>query len=275
MSWWAVDLAAEGEPPDDLAAWLVRRTGQAVQEREDNRVTGFVPNRNSAHDLVREILETFGPGLVAKVRELPDTDWSASWREGIGVRQLGRLAIHPPWLQPPDGSLPIEISPGSAFGTGEHGSTRAALSLMERLVRPGDLVLDLGAGSGILSIAAVRLGARKVIGIEVDADALAVAEDNARRNAVSGQVAFLRGDAAVLVPLCGPAQMIVSNILREVNRAVLPEIRAALAAPGSAIFSGMETSDRDDFMQSLNAAGFSPFDEVVDEGWWAVAARLP
>jgi ribosomal protein L11 methyltransferase len=109
----------------------------------------------------------------------------------------------------------------------------------------------------------------------VDEDALEVAAANAGRNGLAGQVTFLQGDAAQITPLLAPADVIVSNILRLINAALLPEVHDAIRPGGIAIFSGMELSEADEFRRPLLEAGFVVVDEVVDETWWAVAARRP
>ena len=127
----------------------------------------------------------------------------------------------------------MTLDPETAFGSGEHGSTRVALTLLERWFVPGDRVLDLGSGSGILAIAAVKLGAARAVGIEVDAEANVVAARNAsaKRRRVGGRVSR-RAMPATLAPLLGPADLVLSNILRTVNTALLPAIAAALAPAG-------------------------------------------
>jgi ribosomal protein L11 methyltransferase len=194
-----------------------------------------------------------------------------------GPRRIGRLTIVPSWL--PEAASPgpttVVLDPETAFGSGEHGSTRAALTLLERFVRTGDHVLDLGSGSGILSIAAIKLGAASAIGIENDPEANQVAVRNAERNGATRRVEFLEGDAADLTPLAGPADLVVSNILRTVNTVLLPAIIASLQPGGLAIFSGMEQQESALFLPALARAGLTKRDEVADEGWWAVAARRP
>jgi ribosomal protein L11 methyltransferase len=169
----------------------------------------------------------------------------------------------------------VVLDPETAFGSGEHGSTRAALTLLERLIRPGDRVLDLGSGSGILSIAALKLGAARAIGVESDPEANEVALRNARRNEVDARVEFLDGDAGDLAPLAGPADLVLSNILRTVNTALLPAVLGSLRRGGIAIFAGMEVAEAPLFRPPLAASGLIPEDETVDAGWWAVAARRP
>src|SRR5262249_41493621 len=149
-------------------------------------------------------------------RRLLDTlDWTLRWRDGLGPRRIGRLTVVPSWVPGAEGSdsLTVVLDPETAFGSGEHGSTRAALTLLERHLHSGDRVLDLGSGSGILAIAAAKLGACRAIGIENDVEANPVARRNAERNAVPHLVEFLDGDAGDMAPLLGPADLLVSNIL--------------------------------------------------------------
>jgi ribosomal protein L11 methyltransferase len=201
-------------------------------------------------------------------------DWSTSWRDGIIVRQFGRLTLSPTWLADSAGNGPrVILDPESAFGSGEHGSTRAALTLLDRHVKPKDRVLDLGSGSGILSIGAVKLGAAWAVGVEVDDESLPVAERNAEYNGVTDQVQFIHGDAADVAPLFAPVDLVLSNILRVVNVALLAEIIDSLRPGGIAIFSGMEEAEEPLFLPELAGAGLTVVDEARDAGWWAVATR--
>jgi len=274
VSWYALEVHPNADRRDAVAAWLVGRTGQAVEERADGTLVSFALTIPAAESLERDLVRELGPGIAVARREHPEVDWTVAWREGLGVRRVGRFAIAPSWLgyQPAPGEELIVIDPEMAFGSGEHGSTRAALTLLDRFVRPGDTVLDLGSGSGILSIAAAKLGAVQAIGIEVDGDTLPYTTMNAERNGVAGRVVFLEGDAAELTPLVAPADVIVANILRLINIALLPEVHAALRPGGVAIFSGMETGEAGQFRPALEEEGFRVVAEVTDETWWAVAA---
>jgi ribosomal protein L11 methyltransferase len=276
MTWWAVDVRAGAAERQRAGSWLVGRTGQAVEERADGVLVGFVPDRDTARVVVADAATEFGGRLVVSLREVEAVDWSVRWRDGMGIRRVGRLALVPSWLTPPeDVAASVIIDPEMAFGSGEHGSTRAALALLEQTLRPDGFVLDLGSGSGILAIAAVRLGARGAVGIEVDPEALPVAERNAERNAVASRVQFLEGDALELTPLFAPVDLVVSNILHGPNVQLLPAVRAALRSGGVAIFAGMETTEASLFRPKLVAAGFVPRAEVEDAGWWAIAAERP
>ena len=273
MNWWAIELSPPAEGRDDLAAWLVERTGLAVEDRDGGPLVAFAASDEALAALEGD-LRRDQPGLAASVRALPTVDWATAWREGLGPRRFGRLVVSPSWIEAPlaPGEVLVRLDPETAFGSGEHGSTRTALLLLERLLAPGDVVFDLGSGSGILAIAARRLGASRAVGIEVDDEAIPVAVRNAARNGVP-EVQFLTGDAAVLTPLLGPADLVLSNILRLINVALLPEVCDALRPGGTAIFSGMEESEAPAFLPELTAAGFSPVAEARDGGWWAVAAR--
>ena len=275
MSWWAIDVRTPADRRDRLGAWLVARTGQAVEERADGTLVAFAPDEHAAEILIEELGRAANPPVETKSHRIEGADWSTRWREGLGPRTLGRLTIVPSWLPEawePD-PLTIVLDPETAFGSGEHGSTRVALTLLGRLLRPADRVLDLGSGSGILSIAAVKLGAASAIGIDLDAEANEVAARNALRNGVSDRVEFLEGDAAALAPLVGPVDILVSNILRLVNTALLPVIATALNAGAFAIFSGMEQLEADEFRRELSRGGFTPVQETLDAGWWGVAAE--
>jgi ribosomal protein L11 methyltransferase len=273
MSWCALDVVSPPESRDAVAGWLVSRTGQAVEERGDGTLVSFAGSEAEAGSLLGELRSAFG-GVSGTSRPLPDVDWSRRWREGLGPRSIGRLTVTPSWAIPANaGPATVVIDPETAFGTGEHGSTRIALTFLERYLRPGARVLDLGSGSGILAIAAVKLGASRATGIEVDPEVEEIAAANVARNRVSRSVTCLTGDAAALTPLLAPADIILSNILRNVNETLLPLIRAALAPEGLAIFAGMERPERPLFLAALAGQGFAVVEEATDGEWWGVAAR--
>jgi ribosomal protein L11 methylase PrmA len=252
----------------------VARTGQAVEEREDGTLVTFAPDEGAADALIAELGEAAA---------------SPPWRSGAGGaggldHPLARRTGRPP-VRPADGgavlgrgaerpaAATVVLDPETAFGSGEHGSTRAALALLERWVRPGDRVLDLGSGSGILAIAAVKLGAARAIGIEIDTEANVVAVRNASRNEVRDQVEFLDGDAGDLAPLLGPADLLLSNILRSVNAQLLRRSCAA-CGPGEWPYSpGWNRRKAPLFRPLLAPAGLTTLDEQRDAGWWSVAAR--
>jgi ribosomal protein L11 methyltransferase len=276
MSWWAIDVRTAEESRELIGAWLVAQTGLAVEERDDGILVTFAPDEASAEALVAQLSREVDPRAETTRRRLDGIDWSTRWRDGLGARHFGRLTVVPSWLPEAAALAPftVVLDPETAFGSGEHGSTRVALSLLEQFIQPGDQVLDLGSGSGILAIAAIKLGALRAIGIEADAEANAVAARNAGRNGVSDRIELLEGDARVLAPLVGPADLLVSNILRSVNTELLAVVGQALRPDGIALFSGMEHLESSVFLETLSAAGFHTVRQASDTGWWGVAAKL-
>ncbi|HEU5305023.1 MAG TPA: 50S ribosomal protein L11 methyltransferase, partial [Gemmatimonadales bacterium] len=173
MSWWAIDVRTAAERRELMSAWLVTQTGQAVEERDDGTLVTFAPDEEAAEALMAQLGRDVDAGAETRRRRLDPVDWSTRWRDGLGPRRFGRLTVLPSWL--PEAGNPgphtVVLDPETAFGSGEHGSTRVALTLLEQLISPDSQVLDLGSGSGILAIAAVKLGASRAIGIEIDPDA--------------------------------------------------------------------------------------------------------
>lgn len=272
--WWRLTISCDPERSDAIAAALVAATGNGVEEPAAGTLCTTVESESQAQQLYRGVVEQFG-NVRGEIVATEPVDWSTRWRDGIATRAFGRLVLTPSWLpvEPTPLQVVVTIDPESAFGSGEHGSTRGALALLERHLVPGDRVLDLGSGSGILAIAAVQLGARSAIGIEVDEADLPIADANSRKNGTSGPVTFLAGDAGDLAPLAGPADLICSNILRSVNTLLLPGILKALAPGGLVIFAGMEEIEESLFRPVLEGAGLDVIDEQRDAGWWSVAVR--
>jgi ribosomal protein L11 methyltransferase len=274
MTWWAVDVQVAPGERETLAAWLVAHTGQAVEEQEDGTLVSWTPDAAGAEALLASLRTRPGPAVMATTREIESTDWETQWRAGLGPRSFGPLTVVPSWIDsvPDRGECVVVLDPENAFGSGEHGSTRAALRLLVAHLRPGDRVLDLGTGSGILAIAAARLGAAAAVGIDLDEEAVEVAERNATRNELGRSVSFIAGAAQTLAPLAGPVDLVTSNILRSVNLELIPAIRTALRPGGLAIFSGMEVGEGAEFRAGLARTGAREREAVEDTGWLAIAA---
>jgi ribosomal protein L11 methyltransferase len=142
---------------------------------------------------------------------------------------------------------------------------------MQRIVRAGDRVADLGTGSAVLAIAAAKLGARHVAAIEVDHDAISNAEDNVRRNDVSEVVTVIEGDAATLLPLVAPVRVITANIISSALLELLPVIAMTLDPNGSAILSGILDEERSMMLRALKDSGWVVDAEDREDIWWSAA----
>ena len=256
-----------GPARDAALAALFELGSLGVQEAGEDLVTHFPAEQNANEVLAA--LRRAAPDAVVATTLVSSVDWSEEWKKGVGAHDLGALSIVPPWLADGrDAQRTIVIEPEMAFGTGEHQTTRGVVRLLPALVRPGDRVADLGAGSAVLAIAAAKLGAAQVIAIELDHDAIANANENVARNGVERIVTVLEGDAAMLLPLVAPVRVVLANIISSVLLELLPGIAAALTPDGEAILSGILVEERETMLGALTSAGWHLVAEDVEGAWW-------
>ena len=275
MSWFAVRVAVPKERPrEPVLAALVAAGASAVQEGEGELVTHLTGDAD--FDALERAVRAAGGTAIDRTL-LADADWSAASTARVGVQRLGRVTVAPPWLEKDaEGSeCLVLIEPAMAFGTGEHETTRGVLRLMQEVITPGQTVADLGAGSAVLAIAAVKLGARRAVAIEIDADAMGNADENIARNGVSDRVTLIRGDAAVLLPLVAPVHVILANIVSGVLTELSVAMRRALVPGGSAVVSGILVEERDAFVAAIARDGWTITRELVEGAWWSsvISAR--
>lgn len=268
--------ATAGERDALIADALVSLGARGVVERggwyvawleEPDHLDAFL---DRARELLRE--ETGLDGIRLEHAWQDHEEWAESWKRGLHPRRIGtRLVVHPSW-EPPEAVRPddvvIVLDPGMAFGTAEHGTTRGCLRLLEDAVTAGDRVLDVGAGSGILAIAAVKLGAGEVVAIEGDPLACEAMADNVERNGVAELVRVEQRwvDGAELART-GPADGIVANIETGLLEPLYPGFTGALVSGGWLVVSGILEGEWDEVRTGLEAAGFR-FDEVDADGGW-------
>ena len=258
-----------GSRRDAVLAALFAEGVQAVQEIDGGFATS-VPDGPAAESIRRAVLAASTDATV-DVRPMPKVDWTEKWKSSIRSHDLGELVVCPPWLaDQEDPERRIVIEPAMAFGTGEHETTRGVLRLMQGVIKAGDRVADLGAGSAVLAIAAAKLGAGKVVAIELDHDAIENAEQNVERNGVADRVTVVEGDAAVFLSLVAPVRVITANIISPVLRQLLPSMAASLAPKGQAILSGILESEKEEMSAELRAAGWTIEREDGDDAWWSV-----
>lgn len=198
-------------------------------------------------------------------------DWAELWKRGLEPRRVGRhWVVTPSWCTPDSGpgDRVIVLDPGMAFGNAEHGTTRGCLRLLEEVVAPGDRLLDVGAGSGVLSIAAVLLGAESVVAIEFDPLATPAARENARANGVADRVEVVEALAtAESLARLGPRRGVVANIQRGILGPLLSGFHAALEPDGWLVLSGIPDDEWDAMVEEAAGAGFA-LDAVDADGEW-------
>jgi ribosomal protein L11 methyltransferase len=271
LSWIALRVTPAANR-DGVIAALFHAGSQGVHEDGDAVVTHF-PN-DVAIDAIERVVMRADPSATLSVSDAVEIDYS-EWRASVGAHHVGELVIAPPWLasQFEPGSV-VVVEPAMAFGTGEHQTTRGVMRLMQGVIRNGDVVADLGAGSAVLSIAAAKLGAGRVAAVELDQDSIGNAEENVRANGVADRVEIIEGDATVILPLLAPVRVILANILSSVLTPMLPTIRSALTADGQAILSGLVLDEREAMLDALATNRFRVEREDTEDVWWSVQIAL-
>jgi len=218
-------------------------------------------------DLARVMAHFEGEGLMS-LHPVNEEDWAESWKQYYTPIKISeRITIVPAWdsVPPETEGITIRLDPGMAFGTGNHPTTAHCLRALENYLQPGDRVLDVGTGSGVLAIAAAMLGASDVVGIDSDQVALAVAESNIRLNQVTANVHLHQGDLLNVVER--PAQLVVANLTADTIRRLAPQAARCLTAGGYLIGAGIIQGRLEDVLAELNAQGFI-LQEVEEEGEW-------
>lgn len=222
--------------------------------------------------LIEALAEVPGARIIEDGAEVPQADWGAKWREHFEpVYPTERIVVHPPWedVEPPAGGFAVVIEPKTAFGTGSHATTRMALIGLERTVRAGDRVLDVGTGSGILGIAAVKLGAREVVAVDTDPLATENVEENVGLNGVAG----IRVETRPVSAADTGFDVTVANIIRSVLTPMLPTLAASVRPGGAVILGGLLDREEDTFSESVEGAGLSVEDITREAEWIGLIAR--
>ena len=222
-----------------------------------------------------------GP-LPLSAKTLSETDWEESWKENYPPQEIGsRLVVLPYWLADTctAGRLPVILDPGLTFGTGAHASTQMVMEAMEELVQPGFRCLDLGSGSGILSIAALRLGAVSAIGVDIDPKAEDIARENAAYNGFSDPefsacTGNVTGDRKLMARLQESRyDLVLVNIVADVIINLCPVLPQFLTDSSTLILSGILHSRLEDVKAALTAAGLEILTVRAKEDWRCITAK--
>jgi len=253
-----------------LRLWELGATG--LEERDNTTllratesggttVIAAFADEASAQYALREMRSEY----EASILYLPRVDWATEWRRGFGAQRIGeRLLLHPSWepVQSKPGDVVITIDPENAFGSGDHETTRLVLQVLDECVAGGERVLDVGSGSGILSIAALRLGAAAAIATDINADSVIVAARNAELNGVAPR---LRASTQPVAEIDGLFDIVVANIETRVLVEIPEELQAHLARDGLLVLSGILRPERDELL-----AAYAPMklERCLEEGEW-------
>ncbi|MBR3561257.1 MAG: 50S ribosomal protein L11 methyltransferase [Oscillospiraceae bacterium] len=218
--------------------------------------------------------------LILSMENVADEDWENNWKQFYKPMEIGeRLLVVPEWEQTEDASrVKLILNPGLTFGTGSHATTRLCLTALDRLIHGGEKVLDLGCGSGILSIAALRLGAERAFACDVDPTCVNVAYENAALNGVDRDRYTVRAgdvtaDKELQREFGGDYDVVVANIVADVIIALAPRVRPLLKAGGVFVCSGIIDDRAAEVKQKLLDAGWIIEEERSSEGWFSYSCR--
>ena len=248
---------------------------------EDVLVRGYLPDGQDPTADLQAALDrsgvwtTLSRACHVQVTTIDDPGWSRSWRQYFKASRVGKkIVVAPSWsrYRARKDDLVVLLDPGMAFGTGQHGSTRLCVQALEEHVRPGDRVIDVGCGSGILSITAVRLGAAAVMALDTDPVAVATTRVNVEMNQVAERVTIEQGS---LPSSWSGVDIVVANILAPVIVHIAADAASALSPNGIFISSGIVPSQAIDVRLALDSCGLELVEQSCSAGWTSLIARKP
>ena len=234
----------------------------------------LAPDENLAEvlPLFRERLDASGIEYTLSTTGVEQEDWQNAWKKYYHAMDIGqRLAIVPGWEEYQTDRTVITMDPGMAFGTGPHETTSLCLETLDAIVQGGERMLDIGTGSGILAIAALKLGAAEAEGVDIDPMCVRTAGENAQRNGVQDRFKVLVGDLSDKAS--GVYNIITANIVASAILSLAPHV-PALMAPGAVfIASGIIDTRKEEVLAGLRAAGLDPFEVHEKRGWVCIVCR--
>ena len=262
------DAEASEAVRDRLAAALDDLRPTAIEERDAAWRVFFASARD--RDAAAAALASFSGIAGAEPLDVPDEDWARRSQESLGAVRVGRILVAPPWAPATGapaartGDLVVTILPSMGFGTGHHQTTRLCLSLLQQRDPSGLRVLDVGTGSGVLAIAAWRLGAASVVAVDDDEDAVAAARENLALNGAEGGVTLRHGDFRQLAGLAG--DIVLANLTGTLLLRQAGTLAAAVAPGGSLIASGLTLEEEEGVASALGRL-LSPSGRAVEGEW--------
>ena len=276
--WWVLTVEAPPQQEYAVVEELVRLGSPSVQEL-DGEVEAYLPEPeqppvDAVLDIERQLSAAAGVAVRVTWRFEKAQDWSKLWREGLRARQVGeRIWITPSWdvdAADPNGIV-IVVDPAMAFGTGEHGTTRGCLRLLQDVVRPGAHVLDVGTGTGVLAVAAARMGAERVHGVDFDPEAIENAEGTVVQNGVADRVTLetREVDDAYLRATPAAWDVILANVLSGVLKPLLPAFVEAMRPGATLILSGILQTEAEDVVRAARASGLQLQRDDREDEWWS------
>lgn len=257
--------------------------------RCETSITVYLPGNSQGADMLTSIrsmltelkasdIENAYGRLEAELSNLREEDWANNWKQYFKPLCVGeKLVIKPSWEDYENTSdrIILEIDPASSFGTGQHHTTRLCLELLEKTIKPGDTILDLGCGSGILSIGAMLLGAENAVAVDIEENSAVTAKENSEKNNIpsdkyTAYCGNILDNEELASKLDGKYNIIAANIVADVLIAMKDYFARYLADDGTLIISGIIEVRMDEVVSAVESAGFRKVEANINEGWAAV-----
>lgn len=271
-----VAIEQEGIMPD---AW----SDDEVPPPEQLTVRAYLPVDATLEDKQARLETALGhmrmmyPMPQPVYRQVAEADWAEAWKAHYQPVRLGRhMLVRPRWIDVEAGpeDVVIALDPGMAFGTGTHPTTHLCLEALEDLTQPGAQVLDLGCGSGILAIAAAKLGAAHVLAVDIDPIAVRTTEENAEQNGVGGRISAQEGSLESVRGSARRFDLVAANLIAKIILTMSEQGLGEIVRPGGvALFSGIIQEQADEVEAALRRCGLDPYKRRVMGDWVAIEAR--
>lgn len=274
------DIELAGNTLADMDPTPVAAVDMKEEARPHWRLDVYIDTEEQAHACV-EIIKELTPELNPVTKPLENIDWVAKSLEGLPPIEAGDFMVSGSHSLDslPKGKIPLLIEAGPAFGTGHHGTTLGCLLAFTRLVRERNYprVLDLGTGTGLLAIAALKTGTQLAIGTDIDADSVRVSEENAKKNAVARnyKAYCCPGTRNRLIRQAAPYNLVFANILMKPLIRLAPEISAVTAPGGQVILSGLLLHQEPLVRQAFTGRGFGVINRIRKDGWLTLVLSKP
>ena len=274
-----VTIALTVQLPDEFHELLIAELadqGFDAFERLDKAVVGYAPPSvwtGVAREAVARWLRAHDLPEDFEEQTIPQENWNEHWEESITPIVVGPFLIAPTWAEVPvtnDKTL-LRIDPKMSFGTGYHASTRLVLRFLPGLVRDGMRMLDAGTGTGILAVAALKLGADTVLGFDVDPWSVTNAVESAELNGVADQFEVREGSIEIVPET--EFDLVLANINRNTLGTMLPELAEKLTQEGRLVLAGLLQTDRDEIVQLIHEVNLTLYDEATEDEWWSAVCE--
>ncbi len=246
-------------------------------EQRDGQIITYITKEQfgiSDRERIDQLLETYpGDGYIESEEVVADQNWNEQWEQTIKAQTIGQFFVKPTWSckAVPEDKILLEIDPKMSFGTGYHETTRLMLRALPNIIQKEDLIIDAGTGTGILSIAAIKLGAKRALAFDIDEWSISNTKENILLNDVADAVSVKKGSSEV-VPKDISADLILANIERNTILSLLGNFKKMLKSDGQILLSGLLKSDEQQIMGELKD-GFDVLDISRENEWIAIHAQ--